>query len=144
MFQPCAAWAEKLAVTHPDDLSPIQWAELEAHVAHCSVCTAILAEYRSMDDYIRNYTAGQTVPQPSFPPLESRQHADNGDGLSLPVLDRAYRRSLQRRLSWYVVPLPTALRKWRVSLVILIVIICLIAGVLTGIYLLKIYGVVLR
>jgi anti-sigma factor RsiW len=137
MFQPCAAWAEKLAATHPDDLSPTEWAELEAHIAHCQACAAVRAEYRLMDDRIRNYPAGEVFLHPPSPPPIPEQLTGNDVGSPLPALDRVYMRSLRNRLSWYVPFLSTSPYIQRVSVVILIVIVCLIASLLLGIYFLK-------
>lgn len=140
MFQPCAAWAEKLAATHPDDLSPTEWAELEAHIAHCQACAAVRAEYRLMDDRIRNYPAGEALLHTPSPPLIPERLAEEDVGLPLPVLDRVYRRSLRNRSSWYAPFLSTAPYIQRVNVVILIVIVCLIASLLLGIYFLKTGG----
>lgn len=138
MFQPCAAWVEKLAATHPDDLSLTEWAELEAHIAYCQACAAVRAEYRVMDDRIRNYPAGEALLHPPHP--IPGQFAGNDVSSPLPVLNRIYRRSLRNRLSWYVPFLPTAPNIQRVSVVILIVIVCLLASLLLGIYFLKTGG----
>lgn len=140
MFQPCAAWAEKLAATHPDDLSPAEWDELETHIAYCTVCAAVRAEYRLMDDRIRSYPAGVALLHPpTLPPIPG-QSAGNDIGSPLPVLDRVYGRSLRNRLSWYAPFLSVTPHIQRVSIVILISIVCLIASLLLGIYFLKTGG----
>ncbi|MEO8973987.1 MAG: PQQ-binding-like beta-propeller repeat protein [Ktedonobacteraceae bacterium] len=46
---PCSEWAEKLAATHPDDLSLSERAALNQHLATCAACAAVRDEYRSMD-----------------------------------------------------------------------------------------------
>jgi len=69
-YKPCAAWGEKLAAVHPDDLSPSEHAELEVHIADCPVCSAIRAEYRQMDDRIRNFPAPEFLLRFSPPPLQ--------------------------------------------------------------------------
>ena len=38
---PCPLWAEKLATTHPADLSPAERAALNAHVLACPACAAV-------------------------------------------------------------------------------------------------------
>ncbi|HEX9132737.1 MAG TPA: hypothetical protein VF844_10625 [Ktedonobacteraceae bacterium] len=140
MFQPCAAWAEKLAATHPDDLSPTEWAALEAHIAHCTACAAIRVEYRLMDDRIRNYPASEALlHSPSPPPIPGQLVGDNV-GQPFPVLDIVYRKSLRNRLSWCVPFFSTSPYIQRVSAVILIIIVCLIASLLLGVYFLKTGG----
>src|SRR5690348_14737209 len=105
-FQPCAGWAKKLAATHLDDLSPTQWAELEAHIAHCPACAAVRAEYRLMDEVIRNYPADQTSlhPPPPIPTFASRR-----DEPPLPALDNVYRKLLPSRSPWQAPFAPTPL-----------------------------------
>lgn len=49
---PCTFWAEKLAATHPDDLSPFERLALETHIASCAACTAVRAEYEAMGRYL--------------------------------------------------------------------------------------------
>jgi hypothetical protein len=140
MFQPCAAWAEKLAATHPDDLSPTEWAALEAHIAHCPACAAIRVEYRLMDDRIRNYPASEALLHSPSPPPISGQLAGDNVGQPLPVLDIVYRKSLRNRLSWCVPFFSASPYIQRVSVVILIIIVCLIASLLLGVYFLKTGG----
>lgn len=137
MFQPCAEWAEKLVATHPDDLSPTEWAALEAHIAQCPACAAVRAEYRLMDDLIRNYPVREAlVHSPSLPPLP-RQLASENVSQPLPMLDIVYKRSLRERLSWWVPFLSTSPYTEQASIVLLIVIACLIASLLLGVYFLK-------
>ena len=69
MFKPCAAWAEKLAATHPDDLSPSERAALEAHIAECPACAAVRDEYRLMDTRILDFPARESILNLSPPPL---------------------------------------------------------------------------
>ncbi len=49
----CNTWAEKLAARHPDDLSPAERAELDAHVASCPNCGAARQEYDLLTSHIR-------------------------------------------------------------------------------------------
>ena len=51
---PCAEWEEKLAATYPGDLLPTEREELNAHIASCPACEAVLAEYYKMDTLIRD------------------------------------------------------------------------------------------
>ncbi len=44
-LSPCVDWAEKLALK-PEDLAPTERAALNAHLATCSVCGAVSADYR--------------------------------------------------------------------------------------------------
>src|SRR6266571_2930422 len=54
---PCPEWAEKLAGTHPDDLSPSDREALNAHVASCSACTLVRSQYDEVAMLIRNLPA---------------------------------------------------------------------------------------
>lgn len=54
-LHPCRVWATKLALTHPEDLSPSEQAELLAHLDKCPACSSIRLEYRLMDIRISNY-----------------------------------------------------------------------------------------
>ncbi|HJT57511.1 MAG TPA: zf-HC2 domain-containing protein, partial [Ktedonobacteraceae bacterium] len=49
---PCPFWAEKLAATHPDDLTPFDRLALETHIASCPACAAVRAEYEAMGSYL--------------------------------------------------------------------------------------------
>ncbi len=49
LYTPCIEWQEKLAATHPDDLSPSHREALERHVASCPACAAVRAEYQAID-----------------------------------------------------------------------------------------------
>src|SRR5229473_1054469 len=49
LYTPCVEWQEKLAATHPDDLSPSHQQALERHVASCPACAAVRAEYQAID-----------------------------------------------------------------------------------------------
>src|SRR5258708_318183 len=66
MPTPCPLWAEKLATTHPADLSPAERAALNAHVTTCPACAAVLAEYRAMDRRILSLPP--VAPLTSFSP----------------------------------------------------------------------------
>jgi len=57
---PCAEWEEKLAAIYPGDLSPSEREDLNAHVASCPACEAILAEYHEMDTLIRDALIAKT------------------------------------------------------------------------------------
>lgn len=130
MFKPCAAWAEKLAATHPDDLSPTEQAALEAHVAECPACAAVRAEYRLMDVRILEFPANESQPIP--PPLRIQKIADNDVNLPSPVLDRIYRKSVFHKRLFGNIPIP---HMPLASLVIIIVVAFLIVSLILGIYL---------
>jgi hypothetical protein len=140
MFQPCADWAEKLAATHPGDLSSAEWDELAAHIALCPTCAAIRAEYRLMDDRIRNYPVDKALFHSSTPPPIPGQFAGTEVGPPLPMLERVHGKLLRNRLSWYVPLLSTFFRLQRIRVVILIIIVCLIASLFLSIYFLKTNG----
>jgi len=61
MFLPCDEWAEKLAATHPDDLSLAEQYALNMHIASCVACAAVQAEYQAMRAFIHD------VPAPDSP-----------------------------------------------------------------------------
>lgn len=46
---PCAAWANRLAALHPDDLTSDEQAALKHHLANCSACAAVYAAYQQID-----------------------------------------------------------------------------------------------
>lgn len=46
---PCAAWANRLAALHPDDLTPDEQVALKHHLASCPACTAVYAAYQQID-----------------------------------------------------------------------------------------------
>jgi hypothetical protein len=71
-LRPCRVWATKLALTHPEDLSPGEQAKLLAHLDKCAACSAIRLEYHLMDMRISNYppfeklhqlSAAQPIPE---------------------------------------------------------------------------------
>jgi hypothetical protein len=63
---PHPEWEQLLAITHLDDLSPSQRSALEAHLASCSGCAAVHADYQRMDTYIQHVPTSR--PLPAFPP----------------------------------------------------------------------------
>jgi hypothetical protein len=75
--EPCAAWGEKLAALHPDDLSPSEYAECEAHVANCLTCSSIRAEYRLMDARIRDFPSPEFLISLFPPPLKLFKSQDS-------------------------------------------------------------------
>lgn len=60
---PCSSWREKLAATHPDDLTPMAYKQLQAHMATCATCTAIRAEYEAMGNAISQLPSVDHVPE---------------------------------------------------------------------------------
>jgi DNA-binding CsgD family transcriptional regulator len=62
MYTPCAEWAEKLAATHPDDLSPSDRAALDMHVASCPTCATVRAEYQAIDMLILDSSGIEPLP----------------------------------------------------------------------------------
>jgi hypothetical protein len=76
-YEPCAAWREKLAALHPDDLSPSEYVECEAHVANCPTCSAIRAEYRLMDARIRDFPSPELLLSLSPPSLKLFKSQDS-------------------------------------------------------------------
>lgn len=65
LLAPCPFWAEKLAATHPDDLSPFERLALQNHIASCPTCAAIRAEYEAMGKLIGQLPAVE--PRPGLP-----------------------------------------------------------------------------
>ena len=66
MLNPCPEWAEKLAATHPDDLSLSEREALEMHVSSCSACTIVRAQYQKLATLLRDLPADD--PPPVLPP----------------------------------------------------------------------------
>jgi Probable zinc-ribbon domain len=60
VYTSCDQWSEKLAM-HREELSPSDRAELEAHLAVCSICTMVYTDFRMMHRLIQN------LPIPDFP-----------------------------------------------------------------------------
>lgn len=80
---PCATWAEKLALLHPDDLLPAERAALEAHVTSCPACSSVRTRYTELAGLLRDLPVDDV---PEEPPLrlvglweeeEKRQQARN-------------------------------------------------------------------
>jgi glycosyltransferase involved in cell wall biosynthesis len=66
VFSPCPEWAEKLAAFYSGDLTPSDQEALDAHIASCQTCAAVLADYHNMDECIHRALSAQ--PLPSFTP----------------------------------------------------------------------------
>ncbi len=66
ILTPCPSWAEKLAATHPNDLSPSEREALQAHIASCPTCASIRTEYEAMGTYLGQLPA--VAPRPGLPP----------------------------------------------------------------------------
>src|SRR2546428_4373897 len=62
MYTPCAEWEEKLAATHPDDLSPSDRVALDMHVASCPACATVRAEYQAIDALILDLRGVEPLP----------------------------------------------------------------------------------
>lgn len=77
---PCTRWAEKLAGTHPGDLSPSDRAALNAHLATCPGCATVFADYRAMDAHILNLPAVEPLSGLSWlqNDINQRQTASHG------------------------------------------------------------------
>lgn len=79
---PCPDWERWLPLTHPADLSPEQRDALEAHLATCSACAVVRADYQRMDARIRAWPSGR--PREGLPPAlvqlwtEKRQRPVHG------------------------------------------------------------------
>lgn len=50
----CAVWEEKLATTHPDDLSTLEREALEKHLATCSRCQATYRQFQRVNTLVRD------------------------------------------------------------------------------------------
>src|SRR2546426_12153365 len=59
---PCATWAEKLALRR-EDLSPVDRADLDAHIQTCPACEAVQEDYDFLDSRLR------ALPPPALKPL---------------------------------------------------------------------------
>jgi len=75
----CTQWREKLAALHPNDLSPEERAALDQHVAICSNCSAVRAEYEEMNALISHFPAAMllaTLPSQVQHILEDQHNAE--------------------------------------------------------------------
>ena len=63
---PCPEWEEKIAATHPNDLSTSERQALEKHVESCKACADTLTQYLSMDTQLRY--SSRVEPLPELPP----------------------------------------------------------------------------
>lgn len=86
---PCSSWAEKLAATHPDDLTITEYNQLQAHLASCATCSAIRAEYESMGRAIGQLAPINQIPELS-PALSKLFNAQTSSPKEEPIwIDRA-------------------------------------------------------
>ncbi len=53
-FMPCPEWEENLAALYAADLSSLEQKALNAHLASCQACAAVLADYQNVDALIRS------------------------------------------------------------------------------------------
>src|SRR5260370_27400619 len=53
-FMPCPEWEENLAALYAADLSSLEQKALNAHIASCQACAALLADYQNVDALIRS------------------------------------------------------------------------------------------
>jgi len=78
---PCTAWAEKLAL-RSEDLSPVELAELEAHIKTCPACEAAQADYHFIDARLRALPPPTMQPLPRLAPftLRATGRKETGNG----------------------------------------------------------------
>ena len=62
--QECTDWAEVLALTPVDMLSPTQQEALTAHMQHCQACETLVKQYRDVDLVLSHYFSTQAVRRP--------------------------------------------------------------------------------
>jgi hypothetical protein len=86
LYTPCAEWKEQLAATHPDDLSPSDRAALERHVATCSACAAVRAEYHIIDALILDSAGVEPLPDLPTWLLQPRKEQARLNDSHAPVL----------------------------------------------------------
>ncbi len=85
MYTACAAWAEKLASTHPDDLSPSDRAALDMHIASCLACATVRAEYQAIDTLILDSSGVEPLPDLPIKLLPPRKKLVRLNGSFAPV-----------------------------------------------------------
>lgn len=72
-LKPCPEWEEKLAATHPDDLTLEELSALEEHLKTCPSCVAVRRLDRIVDTVIRNLPVHDDTsllePSLELPPL---------------------------------------------------------------------------
>jgi len=93
LYTPCVEWQEKLAATHPDDLSPSHREALERHVASCPACAAVRAEYQAIDALLLGEEDIEPLPvlstqllQPRKGPAHVPRMSELPGAMSLPAL----------------------------------------------------------
>jgi serine/threonine protein kinase len=85
MPMPCPEWAELLAASRQDDISPADRAALEAHIRTCDACRTVLREYQKMDDSIRS--AFTVTPLSGLPQQLLRHWKTQGQAPATPLTD---------------------------------------------------------
>src|SRR5438067_2791414 len=73
MFSPCPEWADKLAAYHSHNLSPSDRDAITNHLASCEACTAVLWQYREMDEHIHRMLSANPLPDFSPQLLPTRE-----------------------------------------------------------------------
>ena len=107
---PCPEWERWLPLTHAADLSPERRIALEAHLATCSACAAVRADYLRLDASIRAWPSGQ--PREGLPPALVQLWTEEGR----PVPGRRPSRSMEngmRTQEENPISLPVPTRKSR-------------------------------
>jgi len=87
---PCAKWAEKLAATHPSDLTPFERKSLNKHVESCSICATVLTNYLELDAQLQNSYVIE--PLPGLPPqlLQLWKKQDSQRTANISLLIRSF------------------------------------------------------
>jgi hypothetical protein len=70
-----STWAERLASTHPDELSRKERANLVEHAQTCPICATYLADYQILSEGLRdlpNHEVCAEEPDLEFPPMIER------------------------------------------------------------------------
>lgn len=139
MFKPCDAWAEKLAATHPDDISPSERAALEAHIAECPACAIVRSEYRLMDARILDFPDSESLLNFSQPLLGTWKTRDDEVSLASPALDRIYRDIASRSSLSGNIPTPVTIRRMRRATIVvtIVAVLLLLLSLLLNVYFLS-------
>ncbi|HET8846825.1 MAG TPA: PQQ-binding-like beta-propeller repeat protein [Ktedonobacteraceae bacterium] len=123
---PCAAWAEKLAALHPNDLTFAEQDELQEHLASCRNCSQVYRDYHYLASLVQDLAALEAPPDL----LLGLPELPDGQG-EMQVQDAFV--SQTKTTSAVLTRLPRR-RPWRASRIALVAVVAavLVAGVLVG------------
>jgi hypothetical protein len=82
----CSFWENKLAVGHPDDLSPIERSALNEHMAICPQCAAANAAFNAVHARLRSLPPTRGLPLLTIPAPSRARFFTNAFNTAMPML----------------------------------------------------------